>query len=332
MAICNSKVIIVGRFRMPNSPSSYAGKGMLLLGRVGLTLAVSAIVALVLLGGVFRLFRNPTTPPGYVGYVTRGAIVGQTRFYGLQTGPTSTGLGWLLDVVNVSVTPYSYSEDFTDESSVLSADSLKISFRVHVVWRVIPERVKDFIERYSTLQASDHPDQIVQVAYGNFVKEPLRTYARDEVQKYKGLAVKDNISAIGEAITRRISALAENTPFEIRSVVVGNIQYPAEVADAVSKKLAAVQELERKATEIEIAARDKEKRVIEAEGIAKATEIISQRLTSAYLQYEAIKAQREMINSNNHTTIYIPVGPMGVPLVGNLSLGQGSSPVKDPAK
>jgi regulator of protease activity HflC (stomatin/prohibitin superfamily) len=149
-------------------------------------------------------------------------------------------------------------------------------------------------------------------------------------RKYKGLAVKDNISAIGEAITRRIRALTENTPFEIRSVVVGNIQYPAEVADAVSKKLAAVQELERKATEIEIAARDKEKRIIEAEGIAKATEIISQRLTSAYLQYEAIKAQREMINSNNHTTIHIPVGPMGVPLVGNLNLGQGAS--KETAK
>jgi regulator of protease activity HflC (stomatin/prohibitin superfamily) len=125
----------------------------------------------------------------------------------------------------------------------------------------------------------------VQVAYANYIREPLRTYARDEVQKFKGLDVKDNITPIGEAITRRVRVLAENTPFEIRSVVVGNIQYPNEVADAVSRKLAAVQELERKATEIQIASRDKEKRIVEAEGIAKATEIISQRLTSAYLQY-----------------------------------------------
>jgi hypothetical protein len=41
------------------------------------------------------------------------------------------------------------------------------------------------------------------------------------------------------------------------------------VADAVSRKLAAVQELERKATEIQITAREKEKRIIEAEGIAR---------------------------------------------------------------
>lgn len=45
--------------------------------------------------------RNPSTPAGYVGYVTRGAIFGHESFYGLQTGPTSTGLGWLLRVENI---------------------------------------------------------------------------------------------------------------------------------------------------------------------------------------------------------------------------------------
>jgi regulator of protease activity HflC (stomatin/prohibitin superfamily) len=295
------------------------------ISRVLPALAVAAIAFSLLFGGVFHLFRNPVTPPGYVGYLTRGALIGQTQFYGLQTGPTSSGLGWLLDVVNVSITPYTYPEDFVDDSAVLSADSLKISFRVHVVWRIMPEKVKEFVERYSTIQPGDSSDRIVQVAYANYIREPLRTYARDEVQKFKGLDVKDNITPIGEAITRRIRELAENTPFEIRSVVVGNIQYPNEVADAVSRKLAAVQELERKATEIQIAARDKEKRIIEAEGIAKATEIISQRLTAAYLQYEAIKAQNAMVNSQNHTTIYIPVGPMGVPIVGTLGLGQGAA-------
>jgi regulator of protease activity HflC (stomatin/prohibitin superfamily) len=271
------------------------------------------------------MFRNPITPPGYVGYLSRGAIFGHAEFVGLQTGPTSSGLGWLLDVINVSVTPFTYAEEFSAESSVLSADSLKIAFRVHIVWRVRPEQVREFIERYSTLRAKDDPDRIVQVAYANFVREPLRTFARDEVQKYKGLDIKDNITPIGDAITRRITALIAGSPFEVRSVVVGNIQYPVEVADAVSRKLAAVQELERKQTEIEITRREKDKRIIEAEGIASATEIISQRLTPAYLQYEAIKAQQQMVGSPNHTTIYIPVGPMGVPLVGNLNIAPAPS-------
>ena len=266
--------------------------------------------------------RNPATPAGYVGYLTRGALFGKTTFVDLQTGPTSSGRGWLLDVTNVSVTPYTYTEEFSGDRSVLSSDSLKIAFSVHLVWRVRPENVREFIEKYSTLGPGDSADKIVQIAYNNFLREPLRTYARDEVQKHKGLEVKDNIVGIGDAITKRVQALAKDTPFEVRSIVVGNIQYPPEIVEAVSKKLAATQELERKNTEIEIAKREKDKRIIEAQGIAQATEIISQRLTANYLQYEAIKAQRDTINSPNHTTVYIPVGPMGVPLVGNLNLGQ----------
>jgi len=31
---------------------------------------------------------NPFTPAGYVGYLTKGAVVGQARFFGVQRGPT----------------------------------------------------------------------------------------------------------------------------------------------------------------------------------------------------------------------------------------------------
>jgi regulator of protease activity HflC (stomatin/prohibitin superfamily) len=286
---------------------------------------LSALIPIALICIVVFLFgsSNPVTPAGYVGYVTRGAVFGHEKFIGLQTGPTSSGRGWLLHVINVSVTPYTYDEDFSGSDTVLSSDSLKIAFRVHLVWRVRPDRVKQFIENFSTLGPNDAPDAIVQVAYRNFLREPLRTYARDEVQKYKGLEIKDNIARIGDTLTERVLKVTNDSPFEVRSIVVGNIQYPPEVVDAVSRKLAATQELERKNTEIEIAKREKEKRIIEAEGIAQATQIISQRLTAGYLQYEAIKAQRDTINSPNHTTIYIPVGPMGVPIVGNLNVAGG---------
>jgi hypothetical protein len=44
-------------------------------------------------------------------------------------------------------------------------------------------------------------------------------------------------------------------------------------------------------------------------------QIVQVKLTSQYLQHEAIEAQKAMVNSPNHTTIYIPVGSMGVPLI-----------------
>lgn len=56
-------------------------------------------------------------------------------------------------------------------------------------------------------------------------------------------------------------------------------------------------------------------RVVDAEGIAKAQQIINATLTDRYLQHEAIQAQMSMANSPNHTTIYIPSGQNGIPVV-----------------
>jgi regulator of protease activity HflC (stomatin/prohibitin superfamily) len=284
--------------------------------------------ALWLLGGVATLAwflgsRNPFTPAGYVGYLTKGAILGKAHFQGVQRGPTSAGRTWLLDVTNVSITPYTYAEDFTATEAVLSRDNLKIAFRVHTVWRVDDTRVPLFMERFSTVtnrhDIEKDPDTIVKVAYGNFVREPLRTYARDEVQRRNGLEVKDALIQIGDAVLARIRRYADGSPFIINSVVVGNVQYPSEVSDAVSRKLAATQELQRKDTEIEIERKERTKREVQAQGIANAMEIIRGQLSPMYVQHEAIEAQKAMVGSPNHTVVYIPVGPMGVPLTGTIA-------------
>ena len=287
---------------------------------------------LLLLGGAATLAwflgsSNPFTPAGYVGYLTKGAIVGRSHFYGIQRGPTSSGRTWLLDVTNVSVTPYTYSEDFTGNDAVLSRDNLKIAFRVHTVWRIDDTKVPLFMERFSTTagrrEIEHEPDTIVKVAYGNFVREPLKTFARDEVQRRNGLEIKDALIPIGDAVLSRIRVYAADTPFVITSVVVGNVQYPSEVSDAVSRKLAATQELQRKDTEIEIERKERTKREVQAQGIANAMEIIRGQLSPMYVQHEAIEAQKAMVNSQNHTVVYIPVGPMGVPVTGTFPTTTG---------
>ena len=117
------------------------------------------------------------------------------------------------------------------------------------------------------------------------------------------------------------------SPFIITSVVVGNVQYPEEVANAVSRKLAATQELQRKDTEIEIERKEKAKREVQAEGIANAMQIIRGQLSPMYIQHEAIEAQKLMVGSPNHTVVYIPVGSMGVPLTGTF---QAAAPQGQP--
>jgi regulator of protease activity HflC (stomatin/prohibitin superfamily) len=282
-----------------------------------LVLTTIAVVVIWLMGS-----RNPYTPAGYVGYLTKGAFIGQSRFYGVQRGPTSAGRGWLLDVSNISVTPYTYTEEFVGDNSVMSKDNLKIGFRVHTVWRVDGARVPLFMERFSTTvdreAISRDPDATVKVAYANFVREPLRTFALDEVQRRNGLEVKDALIAIGDSVLARIRTYTDGSPFVIDSVVVGNVQYPEEVASAVSRKLAATQELARKDTEIEIERKERTKREVQAQGIANAMEIIRGQLNGMYIQHEAIEAQKAMVGSPNHTVVYIPVGPMGVPITATM--------------
>lgn len=56
-------------------------------------------------------------------------------------------------------------------------------------------------------------------------------------------------------------------------------------------------------------------RIADAQGVAQAQQIINQTLTPLYLQHEAIQAETQMVNSPNHTVIYIPVGNNGIPIV-----------------
>jgi len=271
-----------------------------------------AVLALGIIG-----CTNPSTPAGYVGYVTKHPYTMPARFYELQTGPTSTGLGWMLEATNISVTPNTSTEQFVGPTAVLAKDNLHIEFQAHLLWKVEPENVKVFVEKYGG--TGDDPEK---VAYYNFIKEPFRTYTRDEVQKYNGLDIKDNIDTIGAAVQDRILKLTQGTPFTIISVVIGNIQYPQTVADSVANKLAATQVLEQTTIEIQTAKARAQIREAEADGIARAMETINQKLTPLYVQYEAIQAQQKMVNSPNHTEVYIPVGPMGVPIVGTMKMGQ----------
>ncbi len=96
------------------------------------------------------------------------------------------------------------------------------------------------------------------------------------------------------------------------------MQYPEEVSNAVSRKLAATQELQRKDTEIEIERKERTKREVQAQGIANAMQIIRGQLSALYIQHEAIESQKLMVNSPNHTVVYIPSGAMGVPLTGTM--------------
>ena len=243
---------------------------------------------------------NPETPAGHEGYVRQGAIVGAHRFYGIQEGPSSTGLGWLLEAYNVDMRWATYSEDF----QVMSSDNLSLKFHAHAVLKPHRGTVRDLVEQYGG-----------EEWYQRNVQQPFRNAVYEAVAGYKALEAKEKREQIAATVQDKFMLFLSEKPFDLQAIVIGTINLPDAVAKSQEEKISKETELGRKSFEIDIAKQDAIVRIEEAKGIAEAQRIISQSLTTNYLQHEAIKAQEKMASSPNHTTTYIPSGENGIPLV-----------------
>jgi len=261
--------------------------------------AVTLIVTLIVFSA---MFTNPYTPEGHEGYVfEQPRVWGNGGFQGAVRGPGNYGFAiWRNRAINVDFRPQTINEDF----KILARDDLNVTFRFQGVFKVNEGTIQDVVEKYGG-----------QVWYKRFVKEPFRSFVRDSVQVYDSREIKTKREVIANQVQTKLTHHLQGTPFVLVKLVVGNIDYPKAVAEAVEKKLAAEQELEKKAIEKKIAVKNAEIRVEEAKGIAQAQKIINTTLTKNYLQHEAINAQLQMADSPNHTTVYIPSGTNGIPLV-----------------
>ena len=210
------------------------------------------------------------------------------------------GLGWLLKAQNIDFRWQTYSEKFM----VMSADNLELSFNAHIVMRAKPGSAKEIVEVYGGGKW-----------YMGTLKEPFRNAVYEAVAGYKALEAKDKREIIAERVVKKFNVYLKDKPFEVSSTVIGTINLPEQVADSQQLKIEKQTKLEQKGFEIDIAKKDKEIRIIEAEGLAAAQKIINSTLTPMYLQHEAIKAQMDIADSPNHTTVYIPSGANGIPLI-----------------
>ncbi|MCP4284411.1 MAG: hypothetical protein GY792_08175 [Gammaproteobacteria bacterium] len=264
-------------------------------------------IGLIVFGLCLWLFgTNPNTPAGHEGYVfERPRMFGNGGFRGELKGPSNFGISlWRNEVTNVDFRPQTYAENF----KILAKDELNITFRYQSIMRVKPGTIKEVVEEFSG-----------RAFYTRYIKEPLRAMVRKNVQSLKSREIKEKRKEIAESVAVELKEYLVSTPFVLVSSVVGNIDYPEVVTKAVENKLAAQQLLDEKETQREIAKKDAEIRIEEAMGIAEAQRIINTTLTQNYLQHEAINAQLKMASSPNHTTVYIPAGANGIPLIGTVN-------------
>ena len=282
----------------------------------------AVIVIVIVVMFISRNTTNVQAPAGYAAYIVNKPIVGKTSFADVITGPSSTGLSWRLYGDLVSVTPYSYSENFGVSEALIAKDKLAMTGNAHIVFRIrgSKDQVRIYMEDFGGLDEAHNPDAVAQLAYANYIKEPFRTLIREEFASYAGLDVPDNVGTMGKHIASELTDRLSNTPFEVLQVVIGNAQPPQVVLDQIALKVAKTQELARKATEQSIADASKniekangeaagEKDLAVANKRAEANRALAASLTPELLQYNAIEAMK------GSERIYVPIGPSGLPLV-----------------
>lgn len=258
----------------------------------GLGGGVFVIALLVAVAVAYAGCNNHHTPAGHVGYIKSRPFLGAGEFVAVQTGPTSTGFRWRLQVVNIDVRPRTFSEVM----QIPTRNRLEVQLRAHARVRLDPARVRVIVETYGGDRW-----------YENNVRDQYRSAVRDKVQQLDVFEVKDEMRAIGDEVLADMQARYKDTGIEFLSVDVGDIIYPQGVVDSVIAKFVTNEENERKDVELEIAQRQIEIGIAEAQGIADAQRIIRTTLDPMFLQFEALRAIEELGPAPNTTFIIAPM-------------------------
>ena len=277
-------VIIRGKFSNKQKEYDYSA----LTTHVGLG---GVLLAFVL--GFFSLVR--IVPAGHVGVVDLwGNVATQVRKSGVNLVNPFVNLV-LMDI---------QTQELKEGMQVPSKEGLTMAVDISILYRLSPDKASDI---YRTI-GRDYSDVVVVPQFRSAVREAtvfyeakaLYTSSRDEITNKIFFDLEKMLSERGVILEK---------------VLLRAVALPQTVSAAIEQKLKAEQESEQMKFVLTKESQEADRKVIEAKGIAEAQGIINKTLTAAYLQHEAIKAQMMMANSPNHTTVYIPSGDSGIPLV-----------------
>lgn len=195
-----------------------------------------------------------------------------------------------------------------DSIEARTKDNSQVNIDATIWWQVDPKSAFDIYKKVS--QNSDAlPDLLIRPA--------SRTAMRDEAAMYDLAGIMTQRDQYGIGVTERLRKFMEGKGILIDKVLVRTIIPPRGVDEAIQAKLKSEQELQQKTFELQKAQKDAEIRIATAKGISAAQEIIQQKLTPIYVQYEAIQAMKSLAGSPNTTFYMIPMSSSeaGVPVI-----------------
>jgi regulator of protease activity HflC (stomatin/prohibitin superfamily) len=94
----------------------------------------------------------------------------------------------------------------------------------------------------------------------------------------------------------------------LEQLLIRNINLPSSVKASIESKINAEQDAQKMTFVLQKEKQEAERKRVEAQGIADYQRIISSGLTDKQLQYEQIKAQKEIATSSNAKIIFMGKG------------------------
>ncbi|HAM88573.1 MAG: Band 7 protein [Candidatus Falkowbacteria bacterium GW2011_GWC2_38_22] len=192
-----------------------------------------------------------------------------------------------------------------DAITSLTKEGLSVDLDMTVLYRVEEDRASDI---YRTIGLKEDIDEKV-------IRPTIRTAIRDVIAQYeaKDIYSEERESASSKIADKLISEL-EPRGIVIEQVLLRNVALPANLATAIQEKLQAEQEAEKYDFILAKEKKEKERKIIEAEGQRDAQKIINESLTQNYLYYLYINDLK-----SREGTIYVPTNPStGMPLFRDL--------------
>jgi regulator of protease activity HflC (stomatin/prohibitin superfamily) len=151
-----------------------------------------------------------------------------------------------------------------------------------------------------------------------------RNVVYEEVAKVDSLIMHTRRDALAEAIRKNMQDELDHTDagvFTVSRVVIRSVRTDPSIEQSIRAAVENQKKLEAMTVQTEIAKKEAEIRITEAEGIAKANKIIADSLTREYLQHEVNQALHEFATKGNTNTVVVPA-QMGVAPLINLPARQ----------
>ena len=195
-------------------------------------------------------------------------------------------------------------QSLDEKMQVLSSNGLEIELDASVWFQ--PEYTE--LGSLHREKGEEYVQRVLQPAVRSAARAVVGRYDPEQLYSSKR-------EAIQKEIFDETQLLLQDQYVQINEVLVRDVSLPATIKDAIERKLRQEQESLEYEFRLTKAEQEAERQRIDAEGKARANQILAASLTDKVLQEKGIQATLELANSPNAKTVVIGSGDGGLPII-----------------